>query len=136
MARLDRFGLDARSQAVGDSQRIGVPPERGDGGAGPDELAEVAQLEECVEIHRVAQLVLETAYPLERVQSNHGPRVRDEIRAPGQQHLRQRAGVIRCDRLSGAVDRAFQELSRQGLIYTGRLDPPKGQTPDDRAGML
>jgi arginyl-tRNA synthetase len=32
---------------------------------------------------------------------------------------------------SGAVDRAFQELSRQGLIYTGRLDPPKGQKPDD-----
>ena len=32
---------------------------------------------------------------------------------------------------SGAVDRAFQELSRQGLIYTGRLEPPKGQKPDD-----
>jgi len=32
---------------------------------------------------------------------------------------------------SGAVDRAFQELSRQGLIYRGRLDPPKGQKPDD-----
>jgi arginyl-tRNA synthetase len=32
---------------------------------------------------------------------------------------------------AGAVDRAFQELARQGLIYTGRLDPPKGQKPDD-----
>ena len=32
---------------------------------------------------------------------------------------------------SGAVDRVFQELSRQGLIYQGRLDPPKGQKPDD-----
>jgi arginyl-tRNA synthetase len=32
---------------------------------------------------------------------------------------------------SGAVDRAFQELSRQGLIYQGRLEPPKGKTPDD-----
>jgi arginyl-tRNA synthetase len=32
---------------------------------------------------------------------------------------------------SGAVDRAFQELARQNLIYTGRLDPPKGQKPDD-----
>jgi arginyl-tRNA synthetase len=32
---------------------------------------------------------------------------------------------------SGAVDRAFQELNRQGLIYQGRLDPPKGQKPDD-----
>ncbi|MBS0522136.1 MAG: arginine--tRNA ligase [Proteobacteria bacterium] len=32
---------------------------------------------------------------------------------------------------AGAVDRAFQELSRQGLIYTGRLEPPKGQKPDD-----
>jgi hypothetical protein len=32
---------------------------------------------------------------------------------------------------SGAVDRAFQELLRQGLIYQGRLDPPKGQKPDD-----
>jgi arginyl-tRNA synthetase len=32
---------------------------------------------------------------------------------------------------SGAVDRAFQELSRQGLIYQGRLEPPKGQKPDD-----
>jgi arginyl-tRNA synthetase len=32
---------------------------------------------------------------------------------------------------SGAVDRAFQELSRQGLIYTGRLEPPKDKKPDD-----
>ena len=32
---------------------------------------------------------------------------------------------------SGAVDRAFAELSRQGLIYQGRLEPPKGQVPDD-----
>lgn len=32
---------------------------------------------------------------------------------------------------SGAVDRAFEALSRQGLIYQGRLDPPKGQKPDD-----
>jgi arginyl-tRNA synthetase len=32
---------------------------------------------------------------------------------------------------AGMVDRVFQELSRQGLIYTGRLDPPKGQKPDD-----
>ena len=33
---------------------------------------------------------------------------------------------------SGAVDRAFEELTRQGLIYQGRLEPPKGQKPDDR----
>src|SRR5471032_1327382 len=32
---------------------------------------------------------------------------------------------------SGAVDRAFEELKRQGLIYQGRLDPPKGKAPDD-----
>ena len=32
---------------------------------------------------------------------------------------------------SGAVDRAFEELTRQGLIYQGRLEPPKGQKPDD-----
>ena len=32
---------------------------------------------------------------------------------------------------SGAVDRAFDELTRQGLIYQGRLEPPKGQKPDD-----
>ncbi len=32
---------------------------------------------------------------------------------------------------SGAVDRAFEELTRQGLIYQGRLEPPKGQLPDD-----
>ncbi|MFZ5783358.1 MAG: arginine--tRNA ligase [Pseudomonadota bacterium] len=32
---------------------------------------------------------------------------------------------------SGAVDRAFQELGRQDLIYQGRLEPPKGQKPDD-----
>ncbi|MBS0537484.1 MAG: arginine--tRNA ligase [Proteobacteria bacterium] len=32
---------------------------------------------------------------------------------------------------SGAVDHAFQELTRQGLIYQGRLDPPKGKAPDD-----
>jgi arginyl-tRNA synthetase len=32
---------------------------------------------------------------------------------------------------SGAVDRAFEELTRQGLIYQGRLEPPKGKTPDD-----
>jgi len=32
---------------------------------------------------------------------------------------------------SGAVDRAFQELARLDLIYQGRLEPPKGKTPDD-----
>ncbi len=32
---------------------------------------------------------------------------------------------------SGAVDRVFEELSRQDLIYQGRLEPPKGQKPDD-----
>ncbi len=32
---------------------------------------------------------------------------------------------------SGAVDRAFQELARQDLIYQGRLEPPKGKTPED-----
>jgi arginyl-tRNA synthetase len=32
---------------------------------------------------------------------------------------------------SGAVDRAFDELTRQGLIYQGRLEPPKGQKLDD-----
>ncbi len=32
---------------------------------------------------------------------------------------------------SGAVGRAFAELDRQGLIYQGRLEPPKGKTPDD-----
>jgi len=32
---------------------------------------------------------------------------------------------------SGAVDRAFEELTRQDLIYQGRLEPPKGQKPDD-----
>ena len=32
---------------------------------------------------------------------------------------------------SGAVDRAFAELTAQGLIYQGRLEPPKGQKPDD-----
>ena len=32
---------------------------------------------------------------------------------------------------SGAVDRAFKDLEAKGLIYTGRLEPPKGQKPDD-----
>ena len=32
---------------------------------------------------------------------------------------------------SGAVQKAFDDLDAQGLIYTGRLDPPKGQKPDD-----
>ena len=32
---------------------------------------------------------------------------------------------------SGAVDRAFEALTKQGLIYQGRLEPPKGKTPDD-----
>jgi arginyl-tRNA synthetase len=32
---------------------------------------------------------------------------------------------------SGAVDRAFEALTAQGLIYQGRLEPPKGQVPDD-----
>jgi len=31
----------------------------------------------------------------------------------------------------GAVDRSFQDLSGKGLIYTGRLEPPKGKKPDD-----
>ncbi|TWT06024.1 arginine--tRNA ligase [Reyranella sp. CPCC 100927] len=32
---------------------------------------------------------------------------------------------------SGAVDAAFKALSDAGLIYQGRLEPPKGQKPDD-----
>jgi len=32
---------------------------------------------------------------------------------------------------SGAVDGAFKDLEAKGLIYTGRLEPPKGQKPDD-----
>lgn len=32
---------------------------------------------------------------------------------------------------SGAVDRAFEALTAQRLIYQGRLEPPKGQVPDD-----
>jgi arginyl-tRNA synthetase len=32
---------------------------------------------------------------------------------------------------SGAVDRVFQELTRQDLIYQGRLEPPKDKKPDD-----
>jgi arginyl-tRNA synthetase len=32
---------------------------------------------------------------------------------------------------SGAVERAFEELTKQGLIYQGRLEPPKGKAPDD-----
>jgi arginyl-tRNA synthetase len=32
---------------------------------------------------------------------------------------------------SGAVDVAIEWLQRQGLIYQGVLDPPKGKTPDD-----
>jgi arginyl-tRNA synthetase len=32
---------------------------------------------------------------------------------------------------SGAVNRAFEVLTAQGLIYQGRLEPPKGQVPDD-----
>jgi arginyl-tRNA synthetase len=32
---------------------------------------------------------------------------------------------------SGAVDRAYQDLARQDLIYQGRLDPPKDKKPDD-----
>jgi arginyl-tRNA synthetase len=32
---------------------------------------------------------------------------------------------------AGAVDRAYKDLEGKGLIYTGRLEPPKGQKPDD-----
>ncbi|HEX2889322.1 arginine--tRNA ligase [Vineibacter terrae] len=32
---------------------------------------------------------------------------------------------------SGAVEAAFQALCDAGLIYQGRLEPPKGQKPDD-----
>jgi arginyl-tRNA synthetase len=32
---------------------------------------------------------------------------------------------------AGAVESAFAELGKQGLIYQGRLEPPKGQVPDD-----
>jgi arginyl-tRNA synthetase len=31
----------------------------------------------------------------------------------------------------GAVDAAFEDLQKQGLIYQGRLEPPKGKKPDD-----
>jgi arginyl-tRNA synthetase len=32
---------------------------------------------------------------------------------------------------SSAVDAAFRTLSEQGLVYQGRLEPPKGEVPDD-----
>ena len=32
---------------------------------------------------------------------------------------------------SGAVERCYRDLDGQGLIYRGRLEPPKGQKPDD-----
>ena len=32
---------------------------------------------------------------------------------------------------SGAVDAAFETLTKLGLIYQGRLEPPKGKAPDD-----
>ena len=32
---------------------------------------------------------------------------------------------------AGAVDAAFADLERRGLIYTGVLEPPKGRLPDD-----
>lgn len=32
---------------------------------------------------------------------------------------------------AGAVDRAYKDLEGKGLIYKGRLEPPKGQKPDD-----
>jgi len=32
---------------------------------------------------------------------------------------------------AGAVDRAFQDLTNKGLIYQGKLEPPKGKKPDD-----
>jgi arginyl-tRNA synthetase len=32
---------------------------------------------------------------------------------------------------SGAVDRAFAILGQKGLVYTGRLPPPKGKTAED-----
>ena len=32
---------------------------------------------------------------------------------------------------SGAVERAFATLTTQGLVYQGRLEPPKGAKPDD-----
>ena len=46
---------------------------------------------------------------------------------------------VRMDRFSseralvddGAVDRAYHDLDKQGLVYKGRLEPPKGQKPDD-----
>ena len=32
---------------------------------------------------------------------------------------------------AGAPDRVIEQLRRQGLIYEGTLEPPKGKTPDD-----
>jgi arginyl-tRNA synthetase len=32
---------------------------------------------------------------------------------------------------AGAVDRSYQDLAGQGLVYQGRLPPPKGEKPDD-----
>jgi arginyl-tRNA synthetase len=55
--------------------------------------------------------------------------IADDLKALGIHH-----DVFRSEREiveDGAVERAFAELEKRGLIYTGVLEPPKGKLPDD-----
>jgi arginyl-tRNA synthetase len=55
--------------------------------------------------------------------------IRDDLAALGVRHdvfVSERALVQ-----SGAVQKAIAQLERDGLIYTGVLEPPKGKTPED-----
>ena len=55
--------------------------------------------------------------------------IRDDLAALGIGH-----DVFRSERTlhdGGKIEEVVSELERRGLVYWGRLDPPKGQKPDD-----
>lgn len=55
--------------------------------------------------------------------------IREDLAALGIEHdvFRSERDLHRDDSVSAVV----QELQRRGLVYTGKLDPPKGRKPDD-----
>ncbi len=131
-----------------------------DAGAQVDTLARSAYLRYCEALGRDIGEIPEGLYPGDYLKDvgaalaeRHGPALLDKPEADWLDEVREftvaaMMDLIRRDlaRLgihqevfsseralveAGGVDAALEALEKQGLIYTGVLEPPKGKTPDD-----
>src|SRR5262245_48865931 len=92
VAPLDGLRLRAGCLAVCDGQRIRMPAESRDRLLRRDESTEVTNLQEHVQIHRVLQRRIKQANLAHGIDSDEAARMRDQVRAPRDEPLRQPTG--------------------------------------------